>query len=166
MKLIADEWALLIHAPASTLSRLQLIKTAMILPDQQASSWLHQWQGSWSNREECLHRQFSVLSCQNKRYITDSNNKDYNLSIVYGQAVVWNDSCFWCNVLKLQNCIKARLHDHTNNMALFLEETLPELVESLLVCIKDMSDVEVQGMGRVPVLQLLEVGVVCESHDV
>ena len=51
-------------------------------------------------------------------------------------------------------------------MALFLEETLPELVESLLVCIKDMSDVEVQGMGRVPVLQLLEVGVVCESHDV
>lgn len=50
-----------------------------------------------------------MLSCQNKRYITDSNNKDYNLSIVCGQVVVWNNSCFWYDELKLQSCIKIRL---------------------------------------------------------
>lgn len=29
-----------------------------------------------------------------------------------------------------------------------------------------MSQVDVEGMGCVPVLQLMEVGVVCESHNV
>lgn len=47
-----------------------------------------------------------------------------------------------------------------------MEETLPELVESLLVSVKHMSNVEVQGVGCVPVLQLVEVGVLCESHVV
>lgn len=47
-----------------------------------------------------------------------------------------------------------------------LEETIPELVESLLVSVKHVSNVEVQGVGCVPVLQLLEVGVLCESHVV
>ena len=43
---------------------------------------------------------------------------------------------------------------------------IPEFAESVLVSLKHMPHVEVQGMGCVPVLQLLEVGVVCESHDV
>lgn len=43
---------------------------------------------------------------------------------------------------------------------------IPELAESLLVSLKHMPQVEVQGVGCVPVLQLLEVGVLCESHDV
>lgn len=43
---------------------------------------------------------------------------------------------------------------------------IPELVESLLVSLKHMPHVEVQCVGCVPVLQLLEVGVLCESHDV
>lgn len=41
-----------------------------------------------------------------------------------------------------------------------------ELVESLLVSLKHVPYVEVQGVGCVPVLQLCEVGVLCESHDV
>lgn len=45
-------------------------------------------------------------------------------------------------------------------------ETLPELVESLLVRLKHVSQVDVEGLGCVPVLQLTEVGIVCESHDV
>lgn len=43
---------------------------------------------------------------------------------------------------------------------------LPELVESLFVSFKHVSDVDIQGVGCVPVLQPLEVGVVCESHGV
>lgn len=43
---------------------------------------------------------------------------------------------------------------------------IPELVESLFVSFKHVSDVDIQGVGRVPVLQPLEVGVVCESHGV
>lgn len=43
---------------------------------------------------------------------------------------------------------------------------IPELVESLLVSLKHMPHVEVQGVGCVPFLQLLEVGVLCESHGV
>lgn len=46
-----------------------------------------------------------------------------------------------------------------------LDGCVPELVESFLVSLKHVPHVEVQGMGCVPVLQLLEVGVLCESHD-
>lgn len=45
-------------------------------------------------------------------------------------------------------------------------ETIPELVESLLICLKHVSQVDVEGVGCVPVLQLLKVGIVCESHNV
>lgn len=47
-----------------------------------------------------------------------------------------------------------------------VEGTIPVLVEPVLVSLKHVSHVEVQGMGCVPVLQLLEVGVLCESHGV
>lgn len=46
------------------------------------------------------------------------------------------------------------------------DQVVPELVESLLVSFKHVSDVDIQGVGRVPVLQPLEVRVVCESHGV
>lgn len=45
-------------------------------------------------------------------------------------------------------------------------QLIPELVESLLVCLKQVSQVDVEGVGCVPVLQFMEVGIVCESHDV
>lgn len=43
---------------------------------------------------------------------------------------------------------------------------IPEVVKPLLVSVKHVPQVEVQSVGCVPVLELLEVGVLCESHVV
>lgn len=55
---------------------------------------------------------------------------------------------------------------HVYPVKIVLIGCIPHLVESLLVSLKHVPHVEVQGVGCVPVLQLLEVGVLCESHDV
>lgn len=47
-----------------------------------------------------------------------------------------------------------------------MNKLIPELVESLLVSFKHVPHVQVQGMGCVPLLQLVEVGVLRESHVV
>lgn len=43
---------------------------------------------------------------------------------------------------------------------------IPESVESFLISIEHVPQVEVQGVSLVPILQLVEVGVLCESHGV
>ena len=43
---------------------------------------------------------------------------------------------------------------------------IPELVESLLVSLKHVPQVEVQVVGCEPLLQLLEVGILREAHVV
>lgn len=48
----------------------------------------------------------------------------------------------------------------------FIKSDIPEFIESLFVSLKHVSHIEVQGVGIVPVLQLLKVGVLSESHVV
>ena len=47
-----------------------------------------------------------------------------------------------------------------------MAEPIPELVESLLVSLKHVPEVEVEVVGCEPLLQLLEVGILRKAHGV
>lgn len=55
---------------------------------------------------------------------------------------------------------------HQKYLNVFCSCFIPELVESLLVSLKHVPHVEAQGVGCVPLLQLLKVGVLSKSHAV
>lgn len=127
----------------------------MSLPDPPTSSWLHRWWDSWRNPEECLRPQFSGSGCQN------TERHQQRSKVLYNEAA---QSFFtWSYTHKPASCSQFPSIQHLFPVKV---RCIPEFAESLLVSLKHMPHVEVQSVGCVPVLQLLEVGVLCESHDV
>lgn len=138
----------------------------MELPGRSTFSWLRPWWDSWSNPGECLHPQCSVWGCPN-------TGKQWAKQQTLCVRVVWNIRRAFCFSVRVNHkvltqliyihiylfCLWLKLND-----AKVLRSDIPELVESVFICLKHVPHVEVQSMGRVPVLQLLKVRVLSESH--